>query len=78
MSDWSGDVRTKWTPPNGFFKRSSKKIAEGLKASKKDLKSAMSSLNFYVNRAGKNLSPEDIRRLELAKKKLRNLYEGNR
>lgn len=71
---WSGKVKTKWEPPEGFFTKSAEKIASGLKAAHKDLKSAMSSLNFYINRGGKNLSAEDKKRLEAAKDKLRSLY----
>lgn len=36
--------------------------------------SAMSMLNFYINRAGKNLSEEKIAILEKAKEELRNLF----
>jgi hypothetical protein len=34
----------------------------------------MSMLNFYINRAGKNLSKAQIARLEAAKEELRNLH----
>ncbi len=37
------------------------------------LKSAMSMLNFYINRAGKNLSSKQRRTLEQAKEELRRL-----
>ena len=58
---------------------SAKKIADALKnaAEKSDRKkstpyrSAMSMLNFYINRAGKNLSATQKNRLELAKEKLK-------
>src|SRR5688572_27479548 len=36
--------------------------------------SAMSMLNFYVNRAGKNLTARDKKRLEKAKDELRELF----
>lgn len=36
--------------------------------------SAMSMLNFYINRAGKNLSAREKRVLERAKSKLRELF----
>jgi len=36
--------------------------------------SAMSMLNFYVNRAGKNLKPERKKILEQAKIELRKLF----
>lgn len=41
-------------------------------------RSAMSMLNFYINRAGKNLSQRDRRRLERAKDELRALYGRKR
>jgi Protein of unknown function (DUF3175) len=34
----------------------------------------MSMLNLYINRAGRNLSPERKRTLEAAKAKLRELF----
>jgi hypothetical protein len=37
-------------------------------------RSAMSMLNFYINRAGSNLSAKQRERLELAKDELRELY----
>ena len=36
--------------------------------------SAMSMLNFYINRAGKNLEPKQKEILEAAKQELRNLF----
>jgi len=39
------------------------------------LQSAMSMLNFYVNRAGKHLDPERKRVLEQAKTELRGLFQ---
>jgi len=59
-----------------------KKIAASLKESAKNsirrkatsFQSAMSMLNFYVNRAGKNLKPERKKILEQAKIELRKLY----
>ena len=71
---WSGDVKEKWHPEEGFFTKSASSIALGLKDASKDLKQAMSRLNFYINRAGDNLSNEDHKRLEQAKSKLQKLY----
>jgi len=53
-----------------------KKIARSLKKSAKDslrkkgtpFQSAMSMLNFYINRAGKNLNPKQKKILEQTKK----------
>ncbi len=59
-----------------------KKIAQSLKNSAenstrrktKPFQSAMSMLNFYINRAGNNLKPERKKILEQAKIELRKLY----
>lgn len=72
---WSRDVKPTWKAPTGFFTRSADQIASGLKANSDDLQQAMSRLNFYINRAGSNLSATDRSRLESAKEKLRALYE---
>ena len=37
-------------------------------------RSAMSMLNFYINRAGRQLAPEQRERLEAAKDELRELF----
>jgi hypothetical protein len=53
-----------------------KKSAEQSKRRKgSPLQSAMSMLNFYINRAGKNLDPEHKRVLEQAKVELRKLFD---
>lgn len=71
---WSADVEKKWSPKEGIFSESGKKIAKYLKSESSDLKQAMSRLNFYINRAGSNLSAADKARLEKAKEKLHKLY----
>jgi hypothetical protein len=68
--------------PLGLFTRSSQEIARGLQqavyASSRTkgtkFQSAMSMLNYYINRAGKNLNPQDRKRLEAAKPYLRKLF----
>jgi len=68
--------------PSGLFTRPSKEIAQGLKeavyASTRTkgtkFQSAMSMLNFYINRAGKNLTSKDKARLEQAKIELRKAF----
>ena len=65
-----------------FTLKDSKEIAISLKHSaeaserrKSDpYRSAMSMLNFYINRAGKNLSVGDRSRLQKAKQELRRLF----
>lgn len=83
---WSGDV-TKYSNAldleEGVFTFDDpKKVAQSLKRSaeaslrRKDspYQSAMSMLNFYVNRAGKNLKPERRKILEQAKAELRKVF----
>jgi hypothetical protein len=65
-----------------FSKDDPRSIARSLKHSAEHsrrrkgnpFQSAMSMLNFYINRAGKNLSPEQRSRLEKAKDELRSLF----
>jgi len=69
-----------------FAQRSPRKIAESLKRSaeksqrrKSDpYRSAMSMLTFYINRAGKQLTPARRARLEAAKGELRALFDRPR
>lgn len=62
---WSEKVKTKKHPKEGLFASgSATEIAAWLKKSHEDLKDAMAALNFYVNRAGKNLS--DTQKAKLA------------
>jgi hypothetical protein len=68
--------------PNVFEKDSAQEIARSLKRSAETsdrrkssaFRSAMSMLTFYINRAGRNLSPERKRTLEAGKEKLRELF----
>jgi hypothetical protein len=67
---------------NVFTWNDSKKIAQSLQYSAENsarrkgtpFQSAMSMLNFYINRAGKNLSDEQKAILEKTKEELRKLY----
>jgi translation initiation factor 2 alpha subunit (eIF-2alpha) len=71
--------------PKVFRSRSPRKIALSLKRSAKHNKrrkakpyqSAMSMLNFYINRAGKNLPKSRKRTLERAKNELRDVFGRN-
>ena len=64
------------------FKGEAPQIARSLKRSAEHserrkappLRSALSMLTFYINRAGKNLAPARKRELERAKDELRELY----
>ena len=65
-----------------FSKRSPKAVAQSLKRSAyrskrrkaSSFQSAMSMLNFYINRAGKKLSTANRHRLKTAKQELRHLF----
>jgi len=68
--------------PDIFKRGSAKQVAASLKRSAErstrrkasPYQSAMSMLNFYINRGGKNLSTSRKRMLERAKGELRALY----
>jgi len=72
---WSGAVATKWTPPPGLFTKGATEIARVLAKESGSLKQAMSRLNFYINRAGKNLPAKRKKVLNMAKEKLRKEFE---
>jgi tRNA(adenine34) deaminase len=74
---WVGDVKTVSTfPPKSLFTKDAATIAEAMadkKVSPKGIGSGIRMIQFFINRAGRGLSP--IRREELEKaKKL--LQEG--
>jgi len=83
---WSGKVTKEshaLALEGGVFTWSDpKKIAQSLKRSAEEslarkanpFQSAMSMLNFYLNRAGKNLKPKQKKILEKAKEELRQLF----
>ncbi len=66
----------------GVFTRSPQEIAKSLRRSVMasdrtkgtKFQSAMSMLNFYINRAGKKLPAQDKKRLEKAKVELRKVF----
>ena len=84
---WSGEVtrnsRALELDPGVFTWRDPRRIARSLKKSAEEssnrkgtpLQSAMSMLNFYINRAGKSLSGERQRTLRRAKEELRVLFQ---
>lgn len=88
MKKWSGKVTKESNAldlEEGVFTwNDPRKIAESLKHSAETserrkaapFQSAMSMLNFYINRAGKNLKPERKKILELAKEELRRLFNN--
>ena len=64
-----------WDNPKKIAKslRDSAEVSKNIKGT--PFQSAMSMLNFYINRAGKNLSAERKQILEQAKNELRKLYK---
>jgi hypothetical protein len=86
LKKWSGKVTRESHAldlENGVFKkRSARDIARSLKRSAErsrartsgSMRSAMSMLTFYINRAGKNMSASRKRTLEAAKDELRRLF----
>jgi len=68
---WSASVKTDSTyPEHNLFNQDAKTVATHLaskKVSPKGPASGMRMLNFYINRAGKNLSAERHKELEKAK-----------
>ena len=60
--------------PEGLFEGSPGQIANTLKMKSDGFKQAISRLNFYRNRSGDNLTPEDEKRLDQAKEALYRAY----
>ena len=83
---WSAEITKKSfaldLEPGVFTWKDPRKIAVSLKKSAEvstrrkapPFASAMSMLNFYINRAGKNLDPAQKEILEKAKSELRGLF----
>ena len=64
-------------PPEGIFTRDAKTIARVMArpdVSPKGLRSAISMLQYFINRAGKGLSKERKKELEKAKRLLQEKY----
>jgi Protein of unknown function (DUF3175) len=75
--DLEQGVFTKRTP--GQVALSLKRSADASRRRKSDpYRSAMSMLNFHINRAGRNLSAERRRVLNAAKLELRRLYRRDK
>jgi len=84
---WSGKVTRESNAldldKDVFTWKNPKKIAQSLKRSATHsarrkahpFQSAMSMLNFYINRAGKNLDPHQLKVLKNAKDELRKLFD---
>ncbi len=64
-----------WGDPRKIAQSLKKSAEESLRRKGTPLQSAMSMLNFYINRAGKNLKPTRKRILKQAKVELRKLFK---
>lgn len=83
---WSGEVTRKSNAldlePGVFTWKDPRRIAKSLKQSAEEssrrkgtpFQSAISMLNFYINRAGRNLDLKQRKILEQTKKELRTLF----
>jgi len=84
---WSGEVTKKsialeleegvftWKDPIKIAASLQKSAEDSTRRKASPFQSAMSMLNFYINRAGKNLNPEQKEILEKAKVELRRLFK---
>ena len=84
---WSGEVTRKsnklklatgiftWKDPVRIARSLKRSAGESPRRTGTPLRSAMSMLNFYINRAGKNLPPERVRILGQAKNELRKRFQ---
>lgn len=64
-----------WNDPKKIAESLKKSAENSIKRKAEPYQSAMSMLNFYINRAGKNLKPERKKVLEVAKLELRKLFK---
>ncbi len=63
-----------WKSPKRIAMSLKKSALESQRRKAKPFQSAMSMLNFYINRAGKNLNKQQKKILEDAKKELRKSF----
>jgi len=63
-----------WENPRDIARSLKQSAEQSTRRKGTPLQSAMSMLNFYINRAGRNLSNADRKRLEQAKIELRALF----
>jgi hypothetical protein len=64
-----------WKNPKKIVQSLKKSAEESLNRKGTPFQSAMSMLNFYINRAGNNLKPSQRKILEQAKIELRKLFK---
>lgn len=66
-----------WKNPKRIALSLKKSAEASLRRKGSEYQSAMSMLNFYINRAGKNLDAKQKKILEEAKDELRRIYKGD-
>jgi hypothetical protein len=83
---WSGEVTKNsialdleegiftWDDPKRIAKSLKKSAEDSVRRKASPFQSAMNMLNFYINRAGKNLPEQSRKILESVKVELRKLY----
>ncbi|MGA3292081.1 MAG: DUF3175 domain-containing protein [Candidatus Microgenomates bacterium] len=64
-----------WNNPKKIAASLKKSAGNSLRRKGSSFQSAMSRLNFYINRAGKNLPRERLEILQQAKVELRKIFE---
>ena len=64
-----------WSDPKCIARSLKKSVESSSRRKGSPKQSAMSMLNFYINRAGKNLGSQQKKTLEQAKKELRELFD---
>jgi len=69
---WSGKVKLKWHAPDNLFKDGTAQEISNIVSKNVNLKTAMSRLNFYLNRGGSNISIQQKQKIQKAKDLLRN------
>jgi hypothetical protein len=87
---WSGDVTRRsnaldldrdvftWKDPHKIALSLKRSAAASARRKAHPFQSAMSMLNFYINRAGKNLPASRKKVLDQAKEELRKLFNKNK
>lgn len=71
--DLEGEVFT-WKDPKKIARSLKRSAEESTRRKAHPFQSAMSMLNFYINRAGNNLPKNRLKVLNKAKEKLRELF----
>ena len=67
-----------WKDPEAIAQSLKDSAEASTRRKAEPFRSAMSMLVFYINRAGRNLDPDQLRILEEAKQALRDLYGKSR